>query len=144
MSTRSQGGEAVVAMKHCPNEQCAHFVRHGRASEFLDAVAICSDCGVALRSGPAPAAPEADVAFHELSTVYETNDRIQAHLVRSLLEDAGIPAHVSGDALQGAIGELPLTMLAMRVQVPVEHAEQAREIALERDRQRPLRLVADD
>ena len=48
-----------------------------------------------------------------------------------MLEDSGIPAHVSGDALQGAIGELPLTMLSIRVQVPSEHAERAREIALE-------------
>ena len=67
--------------------------------------------------------------------MYETSDRIQAHLIRSVLDDAGIPAYVTGDALQGALGEVPVNMLAMRVQVPVEQAECAREIALAAERQ---------
>jgi hypothetical protein len=115
-------------MKHCPNQDCAHRLRHGRASEFLDAVRVCSDCGSALLPGEAPPPPR--VEYRELRTVYETSDRLQAHLIRSVLEDAGIPAHVGGDALQGAMGELPLTMLSIRVQVAPEHAEQAREIAM--------------
>lgn len=119
----------TARMKHCPNQDCDHLARHGRASEFLDAVQVCSDCGAPLEAGEAPPPPQLE--YQELATVYETSDRVRAHLIRSVLEDAGIPAHVSGDALQGALGEIPVNMLAMRVQVPYEHAELAREIALE-------------
>ena len=120
-------------MKHCANDDCEHLAANGRRAEFLDAVEICSDCGAPLVHGDAPA-PQSDVDYQELATVYETSDRVQAHLMRSLLDDAGIPAHVSGDALQGAMGELPLTMLSIRIQVPAESAEEARRIVLEADR----------
>ena len=120
-------------MKHCPNEECEHFARYGRASMFLDSVEICSDCGAPLQVGEVPPPPK--VEYQELSTVYETNDRVQAHLICSVLENAGIAAHVSGDALQGAMGELPLTMLSIRVQVASEHAGRAREIAMEAEGQ---------
>jgi len=116
-------------MKHCPNQDCEHLARYGRASEFLDVVEVCSDCGAFLVVGEPPPPPQLE--YQELATVYETNDRVQAHLIRSVLEDAGVPAHVSGDALQGALGEIPVTMLAVRVQVPLEHADRARKIALD-------------
>lgn len=45
-------------MKHCPAAACPFVVRFGRAAEYGDAVAVCVDCGGALRDGPAPE-PEA-------------------------------------------------------------------------------------
>jgi len=40
--------------------------------------------------------------------VYRAENIIDAHLVRNVLEAAGIPAHVGGEYLTGAIGELPV------------------------------------
>lgn len=40
--------------------------------------------------------------------VYRAENIIDAHLVRNVLEGAGIPAHVSGEYLTGAMGELPV------------------------------------
>ncbi|MCY7354705.1 MAG: DUF2007 domain-containing protein [Lysobacter sp.] len=43
-----------------------------------------------------------------MKVVYEAGNVIDAHLVRHALEHAGIPAFVRGEALLGAIGELPV------------------------------------
>jgi len=75
-------------MKHCPNENCDHLVRYGRIAEFTNSVAICSDCGSELRQGEVP--PEPLVEYLELQTIYETNNQIQAHLIKSVLEEHGI------------------------------------------------------
>lgn len=40
--------------------------------------------------------------------VYRAENIIDAHLVRNVLEDAGIRAHVGGEYLIGAMGELPV------------------------------------
>ena len=42
-----------------------------------------------------------------MHVVYEAANLIDAHLVRHALEAAGIPAFVRGEALLGAVGELP-------------------------------------
>jgi hypothetical protein len=59
--------------------------------------------------------------------VYEAEHLIDAHLVRGRLEAEGIPAHVQGEWLTGALGELPLGGV-MRVCVASEHAEAARRL----------------
>lgn len=52
-----------------------------------------------------------------MRTVYEAANLIDAHLVRHALEGIGIPVFLAGEALAGAMGELPLFGL-IRVQVP--------------------------
>lgn len=116
-------------MKHCPNPDCASFERSGRAAEFVDAIETCSDCGARLEPGEAPEASRPE--YLELVTVYETSDQPRAHLIRGLLAESGIDAHVGGDSLQGAMGELPITMLSIRVQVPPDDAARAREMIVE-------------
>lgn len=39
--------------------------------------------------------------------VYEAENAIEAHLLRGLLEQAGVSTHVSGEYLLGAMGDLP-------------------------------------
>lgn len=117
-------------MKHCPNENCEHRQKFGTTSEFIDTVANCVDCGTELVPGEAPAI--SIPGFRDLVTVYRTGDRSAAQLVRAALEANGLFAHVSGESLQGAMGELPPTMLSLRVQVDAEQAEWAREI-IDRD-----------
>jgi Putative prokaryotic signal transducing protein len=42
-----------------------------------------------------------------MRVVYEAENIIDAHLVKGLLEQQGIPAFVKGEYLTGAIGDLP-------------------------------------
>ncbi len=122
-------------MKHCPNPECEQLVRYGRIAEFLDTVEVCSDCGAPLTPGeaPQPELPE----YRELVTVYRAADGIQAHLVKAALEYEEIPVVITGEALMGAVGELPATMLDVEVQVPPEFSDRAREIALRCEREAP-------
>lgn len=46
-----------------------------------------------------------------MRVLYEAENLIDAHLVRGLLEQAGIPAWVRGEYLTGGIGELPVSGL---------------------------------
>ena len=116
-------------MKHCPNQDCESLLRHGTIGEFLDTTDLCPDCGAALAHGEAPR-PEPPV-FRELQTIYQAADGTHAHMIRVALEAENIPVHIAGEALMGAVGELPATLLQVEVQVPPEYAERAREIAVQ-------------
>jgi len=124
-------------MKHCPSPSCDHLARHGLVSEFLDEVDVCSDCGSALAPGEAPEVQGESPAFRELVTIYRAADSIRAHLLKGVLQSEGIPVDISGEALMGAVGELPVTMLDVEVKVPPEFAVQARQTALEWERGLP-------
>ena len=76
---------------------------------------------------PSPEPP----VFRELETIYKAADGTQAHMIRVALEAEDIPVHIAGEALMGAVGELPATMLQVEVQVPPEFVERARKIALQ-------------
>ncbi len=52
-----------------------------------------------------------------MKPVYDAANIIDAHLVRHVLEDAGIPVFIAGESLTGGMGELPLHGL-LRVMVP--------------------------
>jgi hypothetical protein len=66
-----------------------------------------------------------------LVEVYLAQDSLQAHFLKNLLDDAGIEAHVVGDVLQGALGELPFVAIAPSLHVPSSKAERARQLLLE-------------
>src|SRR3546814_10176540 len=53
----------------------------------------------------------------DMRVVYEAENVIDAHLVKNLLENVGIPAWVRGEFLTGGIGELPAQGL-VAVSVP--------------------------
>jgi hypothetical protein len=116
-------------MKHCPNLDCENVVLYGTIGEFFDIADVCPDCGTALAPGEAPR-PEPPV-FRDLKTIYKAADGTQAHMIRVALELEDIPVHIAGEALMGAVGELPATMLQVEVQVPPEFADRARKIALQ-------------
>ena len=43
-----------------------------------------------------------------MRVVYEAENIIDAHLVKGMLEEHGVPAFVRGEYLTGALGELPV------------------------------------
>ncbi len=62
-----------------------------------------------------------------MTTVFHPLNSVEAHLVKILLAGEGIEAEVSGDYLQGAMGELP-AFGTLEVRVADEDAPRAREI----------------
>lgn len=62
-----------------------------------------------------------------MKTVYLAQNSLDAHVVRGLLESRGVSAFVSGDFLQGGIGELPAFGI-VEVRVADRDAEAARAI----------------
>lgn len=62
-----------------------------------------------------------------MKTVYEAANAIEAHMLADLLKQDGIEAHIRGEALQGAVGEIPAAGL---VRLEVDEAEHAAARAL--------------
>lgn len=62
-----------------------------------------------------------------MQAVYDADNLIDAYLVRHVLEVAGIPVHIRGEALVGGIGELPAHGL-VAVCIPESAFQQAREL----------------
>ncbi len=70
-----------------------------------------------------------------MRVVYEPDNIIDAHLVKGVLEQTGIPVYLRGEFLTGGIGDLPVSgMLALCV--PETCEVEARQVLgeLERDR----------
>lgn len=68
--------------------------------------------------------------------VYQSTNLAEVYLLRDLLVQADIQAHVQGEFLRGGIGELPADT-PVSLAVPDEQAEAAREIVLDWERTRP-------
>jgi hypothetical protein len=66
--------------------------------------------------------------------VYQAENVVDAHLVKAALEGAGIPVHVAGEYLTGALGELPVYGL-VAVMVPEHLLPAAQDIVREVDAQ---------
>ncbi len=69
--------------------------------------------------------------------VYWAKDAPHAHLVKTILQKAGIPAEVVGEMLHAAVGELPMgPTTSPRVWVPKGDEQRARAIIAEWEKQR--------
>lgn len=62
-----------------------------------------------------------------MKTVYRASNTLEAHIILNLLRQTGIEGHVSGEYLQGAMGELPAVDL-VRVMVHEDDYEDARAV----------------
>lgn len=65
--------------------------------------------------------------------IAEVDGIIRAQLVRSYLEDAGIPVHLAGEAIAGVYGLLQGPLSIVQVYVPAAVAEEARALLAELD-----------
>ncbi|NWG20002.1 MAG: DUF2007 domain-containing protein [Chloroflexi bacterium] len=65
--------------------------------------------------------------------IAEVDGIIRAQLVRSYLEDAGIPVHLAGEAVAGVYGLLQGPLSVVQVYVPTAVAEEARALLAELD-----------
>jgi hypothetical protein len=73
----------------------------------------------------------------KLVEVYRARDSFQAHLLRSALENAGIPALVQGDLLHGAVAALAEWFSAPRIVVEASDATRARTLLEQWERSGP-------
>lgn len=71
-----------------------------------------------------------------MKQVYQAAHGVDAHMVRGLLEQAGIPAQVRGEYLQGALGEVPVSGM-VTVWVAEHDAARARALVLEWEQSAP-------
>lgn len=71
-----------------------------------------------------------------MKTVFEASSAVEAHMVRDLLRQAGVVAHIHGEHLQGAIGELPAGSL-VRLVVEEDDFAQARAVVEQWDAAQP-------
>jgi hypothetical protein len=86
-----------------------------------------------------------DTEITQMRVVYEPENLIDAHLVKGVLEQAGIPVYLRGEYLAGGIGELPVSgLFALCVADACE--PEAREVltALARDRSAYVSAASDD
>ena len=65
-----------------------------------------------------------------MPTIFTTASSAEAHLIVHLLERNRIPAEITGEALQGALGELP-ALGNVRIRVAASDADKARELIAE-------------
>jgi hypothetical protein len=79
-----------------------------------------------------------------MRVVYEAENLIDAHLVKGMLENEGIPAHVRGEHLTGALGELPVMGLVAVCVVDTDWPEACEVIAVWRREVGPVVAVRWD
>jgi len=60
-------------------------------------------------------------------SIYNATSTTEAHIIKGLLEQHGVEAHVSGHYLQGALGELPVIDL---IQVYVNEDDETRALQI--------------
>jgi hypothetical protein len=67
-----------------------------------------------------------------LIDVYVAENEQQAHIIRAWLADAGVECTVSGGALQGAVGDIPVGIpTAPRIVAKAASADRAKELIRE-------------
>jgi hypothetical protein len=115
--------------QHCANPDCPGLERDGVAPEFVDEMKVCIDCGGRLMRGAAPDDEHQRPTFTDYVTVFIAADPVQAHLVRGVIEAEDIPVYLKGEALTSALGELPVTVKQVEVQVPMEDRDRALAVA---------------
>ena len=60
--------------------------------------------------------------------VYRAANGTEANLLKGLLEHAGMPVRLLGDGLAGGLGELPVDVMQVDIEVPVGYRQYAREL----------------
>lgn len=72
-----------------------------------------------------------------MQRIYQPADLLEAHMLRAMLASEDIAAHIGGEHLLGAIGELPAAGLLV-LSVDDEQAERARQLIAAYNAAQPL------
>ena len=63
--------------------------------------------------------------------IYRAANSTEAHLLKGLLEQHGMPVRMFGEGLAGGLGELPVDVMQVDIEVPVGYRKFARELIAE-------------
>jgi hypothetical protein len=113
-------------VKHCPNDGCPDFQKYGLVGEYVDGIEQCPKCGHPLQAGAAPKLPEPE--WRDLIPVASYRDVAIAHVQRSALEAAGIPAFVQDENFVGLQWTYSQALGGIRLLVPPDRAAEAQEL----------------
>lgn len=111
-------------MPFCANDECPNYVATGTRGEFVDGIFKCSDCGSVLVAQAPPVVEEK--AQWVLLDRFTTSS--EAHMAQNLLESEGIPATLADDHLNEINPLLAPAIGWVRLFVPAELEQQAREL----------------
>lgn len=64
----------------------------------------------------------------QFTRVYRAANSTEAHMLRGILEQQGVPVRLIGDGLSSGFGELPMDVIQVELQVPSGFAEFARQL----------------
>lgn len=103
---------------HCP--QCG--------TEYREGFTECSDCHVPLAAGSPPPHPSEFDPGLSLVELVKTEDSVQLAMIKGLLEDAGIPFYLRGGITTLVNDVDPFLQKHIRVQVPADREQEAREL----------------
>lgn len=95
--------------------------------EYREGFTVCKDCGVALVDQPPTPSAAQDEHDDDLVEVYAVG-RLDAELIRSVLEGNGIPAFNLGGAISGAYPLTVGTLGSGRIFVRDQDEEAARDV----------------
>ena len=97
--------------------------------EYREGFTECSDCRIPLQEGAPPPEPPSEFDPKlDLVVVLEADEPIPLGLATGLLEDAGIPFFVLGQVTTLVRDVDPFLNKRVRLQVPRDREEEAREI----------------
>lgn len=71
----------------------------------------------------------------EWNSVYQAANSLEAHMLKGALEVSGIEVQLQGEALAGALGELPANAIEVTVLVKRHHIASAQQILLDYQQQ---------
>ncbi|ART80571.1 putative signal transducing protein [Oceanisphaera avium] len=64
------------------------------------------------------------------NAIYKAANSLEAHMLKGALEVSGIAVQLQGEALAGAVGELPVSAIEVTVLVQAQHLVPAKQILL--------------
>ncbi|MFC2172297.1 hypothetical protein ACFLU6_06655 [Acidobacteriota bacterium] len=121
-------------VKHCPNQDCLHFEKVGKAAVYRYEVKICPDCGTPLENGapasPALSAESSDIRHYDgpLVVVQNFREPYLARLAKSKLESEGIFSFIRDEHMIDMSYLYSHKEGGVKLEVPEPHAKRAREI----------------
>jgi hypothetical protein len=60
--------------------------------------------------------------------VYRAANTVEAHMLKGMLEQHGVRARILGGGLSSGVGELPVDVIQVSIEVPVGYRQLAREL----------------
>jgi len=99
-------------------------------SEYVEGIVNCADCGAQLIAQLPPLQEPGDDEI-ELVEIWRAADEMEAQIIRGALDGAGIKCVLRGEALRHTHGFTVDGLAEVRILVPPDDAQRAKEIIVQ-------------